>query len=1023
VSDGGDEKGFLTARQVAAYGCFDGAPSGEELERFFFLDDEDRKLIAKRRGDGNRLGFALQLTTVRFVGTFLDDPLEVPSVVVDELATQLEIADPSCVKTYVERANTRWEHRREICRVAGWTEFASVREELTSWIDHRAWITGSGPRAIFDGVIAWLRQRQVLLPAVKELERLVSRVVRAAHVRLWSTLAELLTAEQARLLTDLVEVRGDRRFSALELLRRGPVDRTGKVLVAALNRVAGVAGIGLGAVDLAMVPPRRVVDLARRGMTSNATDLRRTTPYPKKLATLLATVAYLEAKATDDALELFDVIMTSELLARAERQSNADKLKRYPRLVKDARRLAAAVGVLLEAEEWGQDITIDVLWDVIENVASRAELRASVAGIHQILPPDADPDGEWRLALMNRYPLVRKFLRVLVETIEFGATTDAEGVLSALRGLPVLLEAGPTKRVPAGYLDARKVAIEVVTPGWHHLVFRPGRPEGTVDRIAYVFCVLDQFHQRLRRRDIFATASSRWADPRAQLLSGPAWESARESLMDSLQLPEDPTELLAECAAELDAMWRHMAARAAAGQITVDGQGRVHAAALKAVPEPPSLVELRDRCQAMMPQVDIGELILEVMGWHPEFTASYTHVSGGGTRISEDLDITLAAVLTAQSLNVGWGPVVTPGVEALTRSRIGHVYQNYVRAENHARANAALITGQAGIATAQLWGGGLVAAVDGTRFVVPVRSIDARPNPKYFGRRKGTTLLNMINDQGVGLAGMVLAGTPRDSLYAVDLMYRRDGGIRPEVFISDTGAYSDMVFGLLKLLGVAYRPELADLPDQKLWRIDLNADYGPLDQAARGKIDLSRIERHWPDIVRVVASVHNGQIRASDAIRILQRGGNPTQLGHALTQLGRIFKTLHVLTYVDREPYRRGIKRMRNLQEERQGLAKHVFHGRKGELREAYHAGMEDQLGALGLVVNCITLWNTVYLDMILDQLRTSGYPVREEDIARLHPYWYSHINVVGHYSFHPPELSGTGRRPLRDPDLADNDE
>jgi TnpA family transposase len=62
-----------------------------------------------------------------------------------------------------------------------------------------------------------------------------------------------------------------------------------------------------------------------------------------------------------------------------------------------------------------------------------------------------------------------------------------------------------------------------------------------------------------------------------------------------------------------------------------------------------------------------------------------------------------------------------------------------VRAENHAAANAVLISGQAGIATAEVWGGGLVAAVDGTRFVVPVRSIDARPNPKYFGRKKGTT--------------------------------------------------------------------------------------------------------------------------------------------------------------------------------------------------------------------------------------------------------------------------------------------
>ena len=98
-------------------------------------------------------------------------------------------------------------------------------------------------------------------------------------------------------------------------------------------------------------------------------------------------------------------------------------------------------------------------------------------------------------------------------------------------------------------------------------------------------------------------------------------------------------------------------------------------------------------------------------------------------------------MLTAQALNVGWGPVVSPGVEALTRSRIGHVYQNYVRAENHARANAALIAGQAGIATAEVWGGGLVAAVDGTRFVVPVRRIDARPTCGSGRPRRGSTRL------------------------------------------------------------------------------------------------------------------------------------------------------------------------------------------------------------------------------------------------------------------------------------------
>lgn len=66
--------------------------------------------------------------------------------------------------------------------------------------------------------------------------------------------------------------------------------------------------------------------------------------------------------------------------------------------------------------------------------------------------------------------------------------------------------------------------------------------------------------------------------------------------------------------------------------------------------------------------------------------------------------------------------------------------------------------------------------------------------------------------------------------------------------------------------------------------------------------------------------MHAGEVSASSVMRVLRRGGNPTQLGDALAQLGRIFKTLHVLSYVDAEPYRRGIKRMRNLQEERHGL-------------------------------------------------------------------------------------------------------
>ena len=88
-----------------------GVPSREELVRFFFLDDVDRALIDRWREDHARSGFTVQLTTVRAVVAFLADPGDVPSVVVDYLAGQLGVADPSCLVAYLARRTTRFEHR------------------------------------------------------------------------------------------------------------------------------------------------------------------------------------------------------------------------------------------------------------------------------------------------------------------------------------------------------------------------------------------------------------------------------------------------------------------------------------------------------------------------------------------------------------------------------------------------------------------------------------------------------------------------------------------------------------------------------------------------------------------------------------------------------------------------------------------------------------------------------------------------------------------------------------------------
>ncbi len=858
---------------------------------------------------------------------------------------------------------------------------------------------------------------------------------------MWVALAGRLDPVPAEKLIGLLDVPGrsdrrrEQRVSELERLRKGVFRSSSKGMVAALHRLADVQAAGVAGIDVAGVPPRRLVALATYGMAAKATLLRRL-PREHRLAVLVATVVELAARATDDALELFDTLMTTELLSKAERVSANEKLRRYPRISRNAGTLAAAVKVLLLVDELDPaagEQTLARVWELIEHEVSRTDLASAVAAIDELVPPtDAELDGH----RMEELATVRPFLALLMDTVAFGATgdgpTDAVAVLAAMRTLAVLLAAKTAGRTTAGvkigasFLDARRVDHDLVTGGWQRLVYPAGRPDGTVDRAAYTFCVLEQFHRHLKHRAIFAPGSSRWRDPRAHLLAGAAWEQARGPGLNALGLPEEPTGLLAEHAAALDAAYREVAARlgdatpGSAGQARVDAEGRLHLAALAAVPDPASLVDLRARVTAMLPKVDLPELVLEVMTWQPQLVEAFTHASGNEARVA-DLGLSVAAVLCAHAMNVGFTPVATPSVDALTRDRLHHVDANYVRFETIAAANTPLVAAQAQIPTVQAWGGGLVASVDGLRFVVPVRTVYARPNPRYFGAKRGITWLNMINDQAAGLAAKILSGTPRDSLHAVDVVLRQRSGVVPEAIISDTGSYSDIVFGLLHLLGRSYQPQLANLPDQKLWRIDPRADYGPLNQAARGRIDHTRISGHWEDMCRIAVSIHSGEVSAHEVTRMISRDGNPTPLGQAIAHYGRIFKSLHVLRLADDEPYRRQIKAQANLTEGRHDLARQVFHGRKGEVARAYYDGMEDQLSALGFVLNAVVLWNSVYLDRALAALRKQGDPVLDDDVARLSPFVRRHIGIDGHYGFHLPDLHGA-HRPLRDPHAPDDE-
>lgn len=267
-------------------------------------------------------------------------------------------------------------------------------------------------------------------------------------------------------------------------------------------------------------------------------------------------------------------------------------------------------------------------------------------------------------------------------------------------------------------------------------------------------------------------------------------------------------------------------------------------------------------------------------------------------------------------------------------------------------------------------------------------------------------------------AGLLVGlGTLRDTLFLLDGLLENKTGLEPKEITSDTAGYSDVIFGLFALPGYQFSPRLANAGQARFWRIDKRSDYGPLDGLAGSRIDTTTIEDNWEDLLRVAGSLKLGTVTASEFVRTIQAPQRTSTLAGALASVGHVAKSLFLLSYVDDEAYRRKILVQLNRHEKRHNVARKIFYGQREAVRKRYREGRENQLGALGLVVNAVALWNTFYLDQAVEHLREQGVEAREVDLARVLPLARSHINVLGRYHFMLDEsVVGGGIRPLRDP-------
>jgi hypothetical protein len=394
--------GFLTREQRQRYGNYDSEPTPMQLARYFHLDDTDKNSILIRRGNHNRLGFALQLVSVRFLGTFLENPIDVPSGVVIELATQLGITNIDCLPQYLERPFTHWEHRAEIKQRYGYRDFSEQpgHWQLVRWLYGRAWVGSESPSVLFDLATARLVEHKVLLPGVTVLERLVVSVRERAANRLWRVLSQIPSDEQRLKLEALLVSEKENWYTPLDQLRKSPTRHSSPALVSALNRLVTIRSLGINALDFSHIPAISLKALARHAATIRVQAIARM-PEQRRIATVLAFVRVLEAEAGDDILDLL-ALLVKDLLISSVRDGKKERLRTLKDLDTAALRLSTAASIILDPNCEDRSVR-----EVIFQHISQEQLQSAVTKVEEIARP---PEDDYYPELLKRWGQVRRFL-------------------------------------------------------------------------------------------------------------------------------------------------------------------------------------------------------------------------------------------------------------------------------------------------------------------------------------------------------------------------------------------------------------------------------------------------------------------------------------------------------------------------------------------------------------------------------------------------------------------------------------
>ena len=286
-------------------------------------------------------------------------------------------------------------------------------------------------------------------------------------------------------------------------------------------------------------------------------------------------------------------------------------------------------------------------------------------------------------------------------------------------------------------------------------------------------------------------------------------------------------------------------------------------------------------------------------------------------------------------------------------------------------------------------------------------------NAKY-GSDPGVKFYTHLSDRYGPLHTKVISATTSEAPHVLDGLLHHGTGLSIQEHYTDTGGATDHVFGLCHLLGFRFVPRLRDLKDRRLATMAGLEVPSSLQPSMGRPIRADVVRQGWNEVLHLAASLKAGTVAPSVMLKKLSAYKRQNRVDLALQEIGRIERSLFTLDWLESPDLRRRCHVGLNKGEARNSLAQAIFAHKQGRITDRTFENQSYRASGLNLVIAAIVYWNTLYMDRVVEHLRSQSRIVPDDLLTHVVPLGWRHISLTGDYLWQQAATGVGQHRPLR---------